>query len=102
MIGTPSSSAVATSESAEIGHVRKGQDVQAMLEKSNGSREEITRLDGPITSPLEVDQEDVLPDGGYGWVCVFCVFWLNVCSWGISSVMWTFLSVQYVPSRVRN
>ena len=29
---------------------------------------------------------DVPPDGGYGWVCVACVFWINAHTWGINSV----------------
>lgn len=31
-------------------------------------------------------QLDVPPDGGYGWVCVACVFWINAHTWGINSV----------------
>lgn len=31
-------------------------------------------------------KEDVIPDGGYGWVCVACVFWINAHTWGINSV----------------
>jgi hypothetical protein len=31
-------------------------------------------------------QRDVPPDGGYGWVCVACVFWINAHTWGINSV----------------
>lgn len=31
-------------------------------------------------------QQDVVPDGGYGWVCVACVFWINAHTWGINSV----------------
>lgn len=30
--------------------------------------------------------EDVPPDGGYGWVCVACVFLINAHTWGINSV----------------
>lgn len=29
---------------------------------------------------------DEPPDGGYGWVCVACVFLLNAHTWGINSV----------------
>ena len=40
---------------------------------------------------LEVDEDekykhDVAPDGGYGWVCIACVFWINAHTWGINSV----------------
>lgn len=30
--------------------------------------------------------DDVPPDGGYGWVCVACVFWINAHTWGVNSV----------------
>ncbi|KAL3264945.1 hypothetical protein ABHI18_000222 [Aspergillus niger] len=29
--------------------------------------------------------EDIPPNGGYGWVCTFCVFMINVNTWGINS-----------------
>ncbi|KAE8152139.1 MFS transporter [Aspergillus avenaceus] len=35
---------------------------------------------------------DVPPDGGYGWVCVACVFWINAHTWGINSSYGVFLS----------
>lgn len=30
--------------------------------------------------------EDVPPDGGYGWVCTGCNFFINAHTWGINSV----------------
>ena len=43
--------------------------------------------------PPDVEQADVVkekvdapPNGGYGWVCVACVFWINAHTWGINSV----------------
>lgn len=36
--------------------------------------------------PEEKYKRDVPPDGGYGWVCVACVFWINAHTWGINSV----------------
>ena len=41
--------------------------------------------------PLERKATDVPPDGGYGWVCVACVFWINACTWGINSSYGVFL-----------
>jgi hypothetical protein len=29
---------------------------------------------------------DVPPDGGYGWICVACIFLVNMHTWGINSV----------------
>lgn len=29
---------------------------------------------------------DVPPDGGYGWVCVGCLFLMNAHTWGVNSV----------------
>ncbi|OJJ40509.1 hypothetical protein ASPWEDRAFT_101490 [Aspergillus wentii DTO 134E9] len=37
-------------------------------------------------------KQDVSPDGGYGWVCVVCVFWINAHTWGINSSYGVFLS----------
>lgn len=39
--------------------------------------------------PVDTDEKyksDVPPEGGYGWVCVVCVFWINANTWGINSV----------------
>lgn len=33
-----------------------------------------------------VKKPDVPPDGGYGWVCVACVFLINAHTWGVNSV----------------
>lgn len=30
--------------------------------------------------------KDATPDGGYGWICVACVFLINAHTWGINSV----------------
>ncbi|KAL2802753.1 major facilitator superfamily domain-containing protein [Aspergillus granulosus] len=32
------------------------------------------------------------PDGGYGWVCVLCIFLINVHTWGINSAYGVILS----------
>lgn len=38
------------------------------------------------TTQPQVQAEDLPPDGGYGWVCVACVFLINAHTWGINSV----------------
>lgn len=39
------------------------------------------------------DDQAAPPDGGYGWVCVACVFWINAHTWGINSVGVAFLDM---------
>ena len=34
----------------------------------------------------EQETPDTPPEGGYGWVCVACSFWINANTWGINSV----------------
>lgn len=29
---------------------------------------------------------DKFPEGGYGWVCVICTFFVNAHTWGVNSV----------------
>lgn len=43
----------------------------------------------------ESKQVDVPPDGGYGWVCVACVFLINGHTWGVNSVSQSPLSCFY-------
>ncbi len=33
-----------------------------------------------------IEAPDIPPDGGYGWVCVACVFLINGHTWGVNSV----------------
>ena len=37
-------------------------------------------------------QPDEPPDGGYGWVCVACAFFINAHTWGINSSYGVFLA----------
>ena len=40
-------------------------------------------------------EQDIVPDGGYGWVCVACVFWINAHTWGINSVGHSYHLLRY-------
>lgn len=40
---------------------------------------------------------DIPPNGGYGWVCVVCVFWINAHTWGLNSSYGVFLA-QYLST----
>ena len=58
---------------------------------NNDLEKTIAALDAEQPTPTA---EPVEPDGGYGWVCVCCCFWLNAHTWGINSV-------SIIPGNVR-
>lgn len=39
-----------------------------------------------VASTDEAEKDCILPNGGYGWVCVVCAFLINMHTWGISFV----------------
>ena len=41
-----------------------------------------------VGEEAEKPQVDTIPDGGYGWICVVCNFWINAHTWGVNSVSW--------------
>ncbi|KAF9890389.1 hypothetical protein FE257_006057 [Aspergillus nanangensis] len=55
---------------------------------------------GPTTPGLELRErasdpirtDDDYPEGGYGWICVICIFLINAHTWGINSAYGVFLS----------
>ncbi|KAK5085006.1 hypothetical protein LTR70_007714 [Exophiala xenobiotica] len=55
-----------------------------------------------IETPPSKSEEDQPPNGGYGWVCVACCFWINGSTWGINSTYAVFLayylSHDYFPN----
>ncbi len=55
------------------------------MKSSNDSEKTIAGPDAeqPTSTSKPIDQP---PDGGYGWVCVACCFWINAHTWGINSV----------------
>jgi MFS family permease len=46
----------------------------------------------PRAEPKEPKDDDVAPDGGYGWVVVACTFLINGHTWGINSSYGVFLA----------
>ena len=48
--------------------------------------------DPPRKSIEEPEAVDEPPDGGYGWVCVACTFFINAHTWGINSSYGVFLA----------
>ena len=53
----------------------------------NISRDLVDNVDveQPSTSQTE-KPKDTPPEGGYGWVCVICVTFINAHTWGVNAV----------------
>ncbi|KAJ6259540.1 hypothetical protein Dda_5177 [Drechslerella dactyloides] len=47
---------------------------------------------GGVEVAQEAKDESAPPDGGYGWVCVFCCMFINACTWGINASYGVYLS----------
>lgn len=75
-------------------------DIQQATEQASSTRSP-SQHDDPET-PISKPEEDQPPNGGYGWVCVACNFWINGCTWGINSTYGVFLayylSHDYFPN----
>lgn len=72
-------------DNAPIDIIRSHQDD---LDRESARQEQKLHPHSPAVEPDEKYERDVPPDGGYGWVCVACVFWINAHTWGINSVRW--------------
>ena len=54
-----------------------------------------TTIAGPGADQPQAEEKRVVdepPDGGYGWVCVVCTFFINAHTWGINSSYGVFLA----------
>lgn len=60
-------------------YTRASSDKALSVEGSGHSTDDPERVE-------ESKPVDVPPDGGYGWVCVACVFLINAHTWGVNSV----------------
>ncbi|KAL9062645.1 MAG: hypothetical protein Q9157_008742 [Trypethelium eluteriae] len=47
---------------------------------------------GTAVGPTIEEKSNEPPNGGYGWVCVACAFWINAHTWGLNSSYGVFLS----------
>lgn len=77
-------------DNAPIDVIQSHQDDRDSITSSKHAAEEPQSSFTPQPDPDEKYKHDVPPDGGYGWVCVACVFWINAHTWGINSVSDTF------------
>ena len=72
-------------------HLARAQNTMDMELSSPSPRSAVELLrnhDPPGPAAHTKDQEYVPPNGGYGWVCVVCVFLINAHTWGINFVSW--------------
>ncbi|KAF7860628.1 hypothetical protein EAF04_008148 [Stromatinia cepivora] len=66
-------------------------DIRGPLDKTHSVEDQGHYTDDP--ERIEVSKPiDVPPDGGYGWVCVACVFLINGHTWGVNSSYGVFLA----------
>ena len=63
---------------------------QLQRHRSDSASSKTLNVETPETTTQPKD--DVPPDGGYGWVCVACNFFINGHTWGINSSYGVFLS----------
>ncbi|KAJ5171714.1 MFS general substrate transporter [Penicillium capsulatum] len=85
----------------------------ATIELTSPSRNDLENSQINLTQPEQRENlqhnaiavEDVPPNGGYGWVCTFCVFLIIVHTWGINSawgvILAHFLSHSTFPDASR-
>jgi hypothetical protein len=59
---------------------------RAQTEVLEGDLESTRQLSPEKLTTWESAEESNLPDGGYGWVVVGCIFLINAHSWGMTSV----------------
>ena len=63
--------------------------------ESSSPRDSDTTNAGLSADQPHIEEKDVAdspPDGGYGWVCVACTFFINAHTWGINSSYGVFLA----------
>lgn len=65
------------------------------------SEKTISPQDAERADTVKKDQVDAPPNGGYGWVCVACVFWINAHTWGINSVRYLIVFPSFTISADR-
>ncbi len=60
------------------------------------SEKTVAPQDAEQADIVRKDQLDVPPNGGYGWVCVACVFCINAHTWGINSVRYLIVFPSFI------
>ncbi|EPS38920.1 hypothetical protein H072_7294 [Dactylellina haptotyla CBS 200.50] len=77
---------VSTANTTVANSERSNEAVSKEVRVSGEKAEDAVEIAG---EPVD---ESAPPDGGYGWVCVACNFFMNACTWGINSSYGVYLS----------
>lgn len=73
-----------------------GNDTESQPDNNSASAPAATEaVPGGVVVVQDPDSD--IPDGGYGWVCVACVFFINACTWGIAAVKPHYTPPQHSP-----
>lgn len=67
---------------------------QARAQEAGNNKKTLLEVPGRRTSNVEgnalvIPDEDISHDGGYGWVCVACMFFISANTWGVNGVRTT-------------
>ena len=79
---------------AHLARARTTMDMELSSPSPRSGVELLRSPDQPRPATHAKDREYVPPNGGYGWVCVVCVFLINAHTWGINFVSWP-LSISF-------
>lgn len=67
-----------------------GRDAPVTTDEDGGEPLELSSQDTVAVNGTEMEAARAevadVQDGGYGWVCVVCVFLINAHTWGVNSV----------------
>jgi hypothetical protein len=79
-----------TAEAAYEKEIQRGVSDQSPEAPNVANDSEKSSLDEQLATTTQLEKvdsvADVPPDGGYGWVVVGCLLWINANSWGVNGV----------------
>ena len=76
----------ATSKSLNTTATTEGSYLRSENQSGKNLADIKSAQDAEFTQDRNSQEENTSPDGGYGWVCVACIFLVNAHTWGVNSV----------------
>jgi hypothetical protein len=74
-------------KSQELKKIENGETADLHSEEHDSSEEPAIEHNGLEKVPTQVSEQPwTPPNGGYGWVCVVTVWFINAHTWGLNSV----------------